>query len=101
MPLATSLFWRHVGRCPDITWSLAHVLFPQRQAEIRNERLLAFVQQDVARFDVAMDKASFMGVVQRLRDRRDEFDGLSLRQAGPVESRREVTSVDVLGDDEA
>ena len=53
MPLAAGLFRAHVSGRPGVALSLADFPIPQGQAEIRDERFAAGVEQDVARLDVA------------------------------------------------
>ena len=98
---APCLFRTHVGGRPGVTWSLAHILFAQRQAEIPDKRLATLVEQDIAGLDVPMHEPLLVGVMQRLRHRRHQFDGFVQRQPGLLEPGGEVGAIDVLRDDVA
>ena len=62
----------------------SELLLAQGQAEIRDDRLLAVVEQDVGRLDVAVDKAALVGVVERQGDVSDELDRFPPRAACPA-----------------
>jgi len=85
MPFATGLLGTHVGGRPGVAWPLAHVLFPQRQPEVPDERLAALVEQDVAGLDVPMHQPLLVGVVQRLGHCRHQFDGFGEWQPGVLQ----------------
>jgi hypothetical protein len=63
---ASSLFWRHIPRASeyssgDCQASLKfHTL---GQAEVRNPRLISPINQDILRFEIAMNDASLVSIV--------------------------------------
>src|ERR1019366_4501930 len=100
MPFATSLLGTHVGGRPSVAWSLADILLPQGQSEIRHERFAVLVEEDVAGLDVSMHNLLLVGVVQRFCHGSHQFYGLVQRQAGLLEPGVKISAVDVLRDDE-
>ena len=72
VPLAAGLLRTHVGRRPGVAGAVDHVLVPQRQSEVGDERTAGGVEEDVARLDVTVDDAALVGVLERLGDRRDQ-----------------------------
>ena len=73
VPVAGSLFRAHVVRCAKAESRLRDPSGPclghsQRDAEVGDERLSLFAQEDIGRFDVAVDDAVSMGVVKGAGD---------------------------------
>ena len=73
MPLATSLFGTHVGRCPSDPTTLAEILVPERKPEVRDKRLSRRVDQDVGGLDVTVDQPSGVSIMQCVGNGGDEF----------------------------
>ena len=101
VPFTACLLRGHVGGRAGEPRPRAHVLLTQGQPEVRHERLVRFVEEDVARLDVPVNQPVLVGVVQRLGHRRHEFHGLVQRHTGLLEPPGEVGAVDELRHDEA
>ena len=70
MPLSHHLFGSHVARRPDDRPRVRQPLVlgdPAGEAEIGQMRLAIAIEQDVARFQVAVQDATLMGMVDGLR----------------------------------
>jgi hypothetical protein len=91
MPFAACLFGTQTRRCAGNARAFADVLFAKRPSEVGDEGLAGFVDQDVARLDVAMGQPLLVGVVQRQGNRRDNLQ--CLLQARRESFRRLVRSV--------
>ncbi len=98
MPLASGLFGTHVGRRPGVNWSLADVLFSERQPEIDDIGLTVVADQDIARLHVPMDESLLVGVMQGVGYGRRQFRGFPvlrpllfqpLREVGPIDKFRD------------
>jgi hypothetical protein len=73
--------------------------FQEQQPEIHDVRSVFQVQQDIARLDVPMHQAPFMGVMQRLGHRRRPADCLDRAYRGALHASGQVAALDVLRDD--
>ena len=97
--LAHRLFRRHVVRRTEREPRLRHaltarVLQRQRDAEVRYERMAA-LQQNVLRLDVAMDHATLVGVLQRIRHFTRNAQRVIHRELTlPIESAAQRLAVD-------
>ena len=72
MSLAPGLFGTHVGRRAGQPGALAVVFILEGEAEVGQERLARGIEQDVGGFDVAVDQAVGVGVMQGLGDGGDQ-----------------------------
>ncbi len=86
MTFAAGLLRTHVSGSPGVPCSLADILLPQCQPEIRDERLAALVEQEIPGLDVPMHQALLVSVVQCLGHGRHQFDRLGDRQSSLLES---------------
>ena len=77
MALTACLLGRHVGRRPGIFSPRPNLLLFQRQAEVDQVGSAVLAQQDVARFHVTVDQPLFVGVMQSLSNRANQFDRLA------------------------
>src|SRR4051812_29728302 len=83
MGFPANLLGGHVGDgARDLSFQVALRLLRDREAKVRNVRGTMFVEQNIARLEVAMVDAPLMGVVQGLGHAADKFksslDGKSL-----------------------
>ncbi len=76
MSFAARLFGTHIGQCSRKTPTINGIAFVQRQAKVDQERLTGRGKQNIHRFDVPMNQAHRMGVVQCVRDGRNDRDRL-------------------------
>ncbi len=74
MPLTAGLFRTHVRGGTGVLRAVAHLFLGQRHAEVRDIRLAGCIEQDITRFNVAMNEPGAVGILQRFRDRRHQFD---------------------------
>ena len=100
MAFIPRLLGAHVGDGADEGGASAHVLLPQRQAEIDEHGTAARYEEDVARLDVAVDEAALVCVLQRQGDVLDNFDRLVQRHASLANAAAQIDAIDQLRDDE-
>ncbi len=96
MALAARLFRAHVTGCAGKCRSTADVFLAKRQSEIGDVRLAGCIEENVSGLDVAVDQALAMGIVQRLRDSRDQFRRLRNRKRSVVNPFRERLALNEL-----
>jgi len=99
--LATSLLGAHVSRGSSKSRSLAEVLVSEREPEVRDTGLARAVDQDVGGLDVPVDQPPGVGVVKRLGDQDDQFRLVTESGAILANSRRQVATLEELGNDVA
>ena len=101
MALTAHLFGTHVTRRAGKGRPPADILLAQRQAEVGDVRFRRRIQKNVSRLDVAVDQALAMGIVQRLRDGRDQVSCLRNGKRRLLHPFRQRLSLDKLRDDVA
>jgi hypothetical protein len=104
LDVAARLFWGHVGRrphdCPALCETRALLLQPAREAEIGEVKRPLVIDQNIARFHVAMDDPLFVCVRQRpgqLDDKSNRFSRLETVVGDPLGKRMPL---DECGHDE-
>ena len=101
MPLASGLFWRHVGGRPGVLRPLADVLFFECQPEIDDVRLTVVADQNIARLHVTMDESLLVGVMQSVSDGRHQFGSFPILESLLFQLRGEIGPLDEFRDDVA
>ena len=99
MPLPVRLFRAHVGGSAGIAKAFSVILLAHGETEINQVRLVARLQQDVDRFDIAVHEAVLVGVIKGLGDLHHQFGRLADRKGRGAVPFRQIAAHDELGDD--
>ena len=100
MPLPARLLGAHIGQRAGIRWPAAEILVAQGQSEVGDDGPPLRFEQDVTRFDIAMNEPALVGVMERLGGGGHQFGSFPGRYASGAEPIGQRSTRDMLRDEE-